>query len=111
MLIDDAIKWFNQKRNKYLVEPVIIRTATKKKAIAATVIEPETTVNAQGVKVQTNKYIFLFSRASVQNMDLKRGIHFTRRGQIYEAILDKRFVEEYNDPNNTTYAINAQLRP
>jgi hypothetical protein len=115
-LIEEALSWFEGKRagrvgGKTLVETVVVKTATKERTVRATVLEPESLVNGQELKVRTDKFIFLIKSTYLEGLDIKRGIRFFRKGRMYEAIIDAKTLDDFNDPNLITKSIAAQLRP
>ena len=109
-ILSQGIKWFNRERENHATESVIIRTALVEKPVLATVIEPETNVSSNGLKVSTDKYIFLVDVKYLSGVVITRGVQILRNGELYEVILDKQAIVDYNDPDNTVQAIAAQKR-
>lgn len=112
-LIDAGIEWFNNHRVVTL-EAVTIQTASITRKCKATVIEPETNVSADGVRVKTDKYVFLINAIYLTDIDVIRGIRLTRTTKeptiVYEAVIDRQMLEEFNDPNNTVKAISSKRK-
>lgn len=111
-IFDEGIAWFNKERQANAVEFVTLKTAFVEINVLASVIEPESEVNGQGLKVSSDKYVFLIDEAYLAGIDLQRGVHLMRKkeaGVLYEVINDKP-IADYNDPNNTTRALAAQKR-
>ena len=112
-VLDVGIDWFNKERGKQIVERVTITTASITRKVKASIIEPETNIDSQGVRVTTNKYVFLIDIVFLTDMTITRGIQFIRDSEpsvTYEAIIDAKSISDFNDPNNTVKAIGAQKR-
>lgn len=107
-LIKEGVDWFEQQRAAHVVESVKVIMDGWSKSVAATIIEPETTVNDQGVRIRTNLYTFLILSSSLQGRRIQRGIQIQWKGQTFEAVIGKSGTD-FNDPYNQTIAIEAKL--
>lgn len=109
--IDKGIEWFEQKRKSQTTEQVRVTTSTLTKTVLASVIDPESNANSQGLRIVSNDYIFLITKAVIANLDIKRGVQITRlkTNEVYVVVAPNRTTTEYNDANNTTKAISAKL--
>ena len=110
--MEQGIDWFNKRMHKHLVEPVKITTALNSKAVVASIIEPESSVNSEGLRVKSDHYVFLINAASISSLKIARGITIERQltGETYEVVTSKRDLDDFNDPNNDIKAIPAKLR-
>lgn len=108
--MDKGIEWFSSKRSQHVTESVLIRTATQERVLGASVVEPESLVSSQGLRVQSNLYYFVIITADLSGLEIARGVQIIRRGRLYEAVIDSRVLKDFNDPNNHETAIAAQLR-
>ena len=107
--LEKGINWFSEKRDSQVSEPVKVVTATTSRRVRASVIEPESNVNAEGVRVKSSTYMFIFKKNDIKNLDLKRGIQIIRNEQTYEIIAMNKVLEEYNDSLNLEVAYPAKL--
>jgi hypothetical protein len=94
-----------------MIESVLIRTATTERVLGASVVEPESLVSSQGLRVQSNLYYFIVVSEDLTGLEIARGVHIIRRGRLYEVVIDSKILKDFNDPNNKDTAIAAQLRP
>lgn len=104
-----ALEWFNQQRNIHVVEPITIIHATGSLPLNASVIEPETTVNSEGIKTRTNKRLFIVNTADLDGLQILRGMKINRGGVYYEIITDKDTPVYDNDPNHLEVVITGKL--
>jgi len=110
-IIKRGIDWLNIKVDAHCVEPVYVITAAKKKSVSATVIEPESRINNNGVRVQSDTFTFLISKDQLEGLTIQRGIQFRRvnTNSLYEVVAQSGSLDDYNDPNLTKVAIPAKL--
>jgi len=110
--MDKGIEWFSLKRNQHLIESVLIRTGQPaERVLGASVVEPESLVSSQGLRVQSNLYYFIVVSEDLAGLEIARGVQIIRRNRLYEVVIDSKTLKDYNDPNNKDTAIAAQLRP
>ena len=105
-----GLNWFNQVRNQYMTEVLVITTAEGTRSIRGSVIEPETTVNSEGIRVRSDKTLFIVNTKDILGLIIRRGIRITRSGVLYEAIIDKDSPTYYNDPNRNELVIPAKMK-
>lgn len=107
--MDKGIDWFNMKQQQHVSEQIEITLAEVTKVITVSVIEPESLINSEGMRVQSYTYKFLIDKSL--NLDIKRGVKITRlkNGEKYEVVATMKQLEEYNDPNNTKLSVPAKL--
>jgi len=110
-MISEGIEWFEQRRQQRVVEPVTIRTAEASLSVLASVIEPESETTGQGLKVRANLYVFLVNHATIASLEISRGVQILRKGKLYEVVIERGLLTDFNDPDNKTIALQAQLRP
>ena len=110
-ILSEGIAWFENERKKHVVEPITIRTAEGEVSVLASVIAPESEVNATGVKVRADMYVFLVNAATISSVKISRGVQILRKGKMYEVIIERNQISDFNDPDNKVVAIQAQLRP
>ncbi len=112
--MDRGIIWFSSKRTQHVSEQIIIRTASESgiqtKILPASVVEPESLVSSQGLRVQSNLYYFIVITEDLTGINIARGVQITRRGRLYEVVIDATVLKDFNDPSNYETAIAAQLR-
>jgi hypothetical protein len=104
-----GLAWFNQVRNKYMTEPLVIIHAAGTLAVKGSVIEPETTLNSEGIRTRTDKTLFIIDTASLSGIVVRRGIRINRSGTLYEVIIDNNTPVYFNDPNRIETVIPAKL--
>jgi hypothetical protein len=108
--IQKGLAWVEQRRTTSLSEPVTVITSSITKQVDdVTVLEPESNVNSEGVRVQSHIYKFLMKKTP--DLDFKRGVRIRRHldKQLYEVVINKKLLEEYDDPNNQRIVIPAKL--
>jgi len=105
-----GLNWFNQVRNKHMTEVLIITTAEGTRSIRGSVIEPETTVNSEGIRVRSDKTLFIVNTKDIVGLIIRRGIRITRSGTLYEVIIDNTTPTYYNDPNRIELVIPAKMK-
>ena len=110
-IIKKGIDWLNDRVDTSCVEPVYVITADVSRSVMATVIEPESRINNEGIRIQSDTFTFLFNSDDLKGLTIQRGIKFRRvdYNKLYEAVLDNRTFDDYNDPNLTKRAIPAKL--
>ena len=94
---DWGLDWFNGIRNQHCVEDVIIVTSEAQRPIKASVVEPESEVNTQGVRVKTDKMMFIVNTRDIEGLRITRGVRILRGRDTYEVIIDKLRQEDMND--------------
>lgn len=104
-----GLTWFNQVRNKYMTEPLVIIHAAGTLAVKGSVIEPETTLNSEGIRTRTDKTLFIIDTASLSTIVVRRGIRINRSGRLYEVIIDNNTPVYFNDANQIETVIPAKL--
>jgi hypothetical protein len=97
-----GLSWFNSVRNKYLVETLTIRV------VRGSVIGPESTINSEGIRVRSDKTLFIVNTAQLAGLSLRRGVKINRSGTLFEVIIDKNTPIYYNDPNRIETVIPAR---
>ena len=109
--IDTGINWLNSKVDANLVEPVLVISASGSRKVNATVIEPESRTNSDGVRVHSDTFTFLFNVSD--NLDLRAGVKLRRTSKSsrrdFQIVLQDKNKEDYNDPNMTKVAVPARL--
>ena len=106
--IETGIDWFIQKL-KYVTEPITIETASGTIRVMAAIVAPDSNTFGSEHKVHTDAYVFLIN--TVHTPDIQRGIRFIRKdGSVYESIIDRKLIKEFNDPSNKVRAIAAKLK-
>lgn len=104
-----GLNWFNQVRNRYMTEPLVIIHAAGSETVQGSVIEPETTVNLQGIRTRTDKTLFIIDTASLSGLAIRRGVRISRSGVLYEVIIDNNTPTYFNDVNRNETVIPAKL--
>jgi hypothetical protein len=103
-----GLSWFNSVRNKYLVETLTIISAEGTRVVRGSVIEPESTINSEGIRVRSDKTLFIVNTAQLNGLSLRRGVKINRSGTLFEVIIDKNTPIYYNDPNRIETVIPAR---
>lgn len=104
-----GLDWFNTFRNKHMVEALSIVHAGGTKSLRGSVIEPDSTINSQGIRVKTDKTLFILNTSDLTGIILRRGVRISRSGAMYEVIIDKDTSIYYNDPNLKETVVSAKL--
>jgi len=104
-----GLNWFTQVRNKYMTEPLVIIYAAGSRPVKGSVIEPETTINSQGIRTRTDKTLFIIDTALLSGLVIRRGMRINRSGTLYEVIIDNNTPTYFNDPNRNETVIPAKL--
>lgn len=108
-LLEKGTDWFNAKSERE-VEPVNVVSSSGSLALTAIVIEPETTVNGEGVRVHHDHYTFLFTKSLFT--DTRRGVQIyrvKRNNEKYEVVAVGTTTNDTNDPFNQKIAVFAKL--
>jgi hypothetical protein len=103
-----GLDWFNSIRNQYVVENLIIVYSGGTKPVRGSVIEPSTTINSQGIRVKSDKTLFIVDTAQLTGIPLRRGVRISRAGVLFEVIIDRDTPIYYNDPNRNETVIPAR---
>jgi len=99
-MITWGLAWFQNQRETYVSEDVTIVHRTGTKPVAASVIEPGTEISANGIKVKSDKTLFIVKTTLLDGIHLQRGMKFVRsNGDTYELITEKGTPVYMNDPN------------
>jgi hypothetical protein len=93
-----------------MTEVLVITTAEGTRSIRGSVIEPETTVNSEGIRVRSDKTLFIVNTKDIVGLIIRRGIRITRSGTLYEVIIDNTTPTYYNDPNRIELVIPAKMK-
>lgn len=104
-----GLNWFNQARNKYMAESLVIIYAGGSRAVRGSVIEPETTINSEGIRTRTDKTLFIIDTAFLSGLAIRRGVRINRSGVLYEVIIDRDTSVYYNDSNRNETVISAKM--
>lgn len=104
--MDKGLAWFEQMRQRHLVESVTVENASGKRERRATVIDPESNVNSEGVRVISNTYTFIFEASP--DLSFNRGDKIRRHSRmgLYQVV---NIPNTYNDPNNLGITVEAVL--
>jgi len=115
-IIKKGLGWLDTKLEGSVVEPVVVTYKDSQdvqctRRLTATVIEPESRVNSDGVRVQSDTFTFLIQRDKLKGITLKRGIKFKRVNYELDfvAVNQDRTFDDYNDPNLNRIAVPAKL--
>ena len=92
-----------------MTEPLVIIHAAGTLSVQGSVIEPETTLNSEGIRTRTDKTLFIIDTASLSGIVVRRGIRINRSGTLYEVIIDNNTPVYFNDPNRIETVIPAKL--
>lgn len=109
--ISKGIDWLNSKVDTNCVEPVLWIKENETRQITATVIEPETTTNREGIRVKSDTFTFLITRSQLLGITPKRGQKLRRLNynEDYQVVITEGNVTDYNDPNRKKIAVSAKL--
>ena len=92
-----------------MVEPLTIIHAGGTIPLNGSVVEPDSTINSQGIRVVTNKTLFIVNTIDLGGVKMQRGIRIHRGSAVYEVIIDKDLPTYSNDPNNIETVIPGKL--
>ena len=92
-----------------MTEPLVIIHAAGSKTVQGSVVEPETTINSEGIRTRTDKPFFIIDTASLSELAIRRGVRISRSGVLYEVIIDKDTPVYFNDANRNETVIPAKL--
>lgn len=107
-LISWAMEHHNQWKRNYLDSTVTVHAAEGTFVnIGCTVISPGSFINAQGLRVNTNHFRFLFNKAEVQ-FTIQRGVKIEYNGATYEVIIDGGSLDTPDDPMNKVITVPAK---
>lgn len=104
-----GLEWFNAQRNEHMVEALTIVHSGGSLAVQGSVIDPETTVNAEGIRVRSDKGRIIVNDADVSAITIRRGVKILRGSKVYEVIIDRDNPTYYNDANNIELVIPVRL--
>lgn len=106
-----GLNWFQQQRERYMTESVLIIHLGGTKTVNASIIEPQTEVSFNGLRTRSDKTLFIIKTTFLNGLTVKRGVRITRltSGDTYEVILDKSQPHYFNDPNRIDTVIPTRL--
>src|SRR5690554_5495125 len=103
-----GLDWFNKMRNAHMVEPLTIVGATFIRKLSGSVIEPETDLSREGIRIKTDKTLFIFNTKDLEGLKIQRGVLIKRGDLTYEVIIDNNQPHYYNDPNRIETVVPAK---
>lgn len=106
-LIDWAMQFQRQWRHQYLTDEVTVVHGAGSISVRATKIEPGHIVTGEGVKIQTDHFIFQFHAADVSTVNWQRGVRIQHNNSEYEMIVDRNAVY-FDDPTEQTLNVVAK---
>ena len=107
--IDRGLNWFEERREGHCVEPVVVTQNSITRTVLASVIEPQQATVKAGISSKTDTFLILVKRKFMLGIKPKAGTKFTRTdGSVYELVLSKLRVDDYNDPNRLTLVLPAK---
>jgi hypothetical protein len=92
-----------------MTETLVIIHAAGSKSVKGSVIEPETTINSQGIRTRTDKTLFIIDTVLLSELVIRRGVRINRSGKLYEVIIDNNTPTYFNDANGNETVIPAKL--
>lgn len=94
--------WHNQLRNQTTVEDTRIIHAGGVLNVLGTKVDPESLVNAQGVRVQSEYFLFMFNTKDVEKVRFQRGVILIHLQHKYEVVYQPSLTNEFDDPSGLT---------
>lgn len=104
-----GLNWFNTQRNEHMVEDLSIVHSGGTLPVQGSVIDPESTVNSQGLRVKSDKARIIVNTADISGVTLRRGVKILRGSDTYEVIIDRDEPSYFNDPNKIETVIPVRL--
>ena len=104
-----GLEWFNAQRNEHMVEPLTIVHSGGSLPVQGSVIDPETTVNAEGIRTISDKGRIIVNSSDVTSIVIRRGVKILRGTKTYEVIIDRDNPTYYNDANNIELVIPVRM--
>lgn len=111
----DMITWALQHQSQWRRESLtsdvtIIASEGTFTGIKATKIDPQSNVNAQGVRTPSQLVLFMFHAADIRGkFKISRGIRIVHKDGIYEVVIQAGTKEYYDDPNQITLNLHAKI--
>jgi hypothetical protein len=107
-LISWAMDFHNQWKKDYLDTGVTVHAVEGTfTSVGCTVISPGSFINAQGIRVNTNHFRFLFNKAEVL-FTIQRGVRIEYQGATYEVIIDGGSLNTPDDPMDKVITVTAK---
>lgn len=107
-MIEWGMLWHNQLRNLSTTETATVKHIGGTVQVPVTKIDPESLVNAQGHRVQSEHFLFMFNTKDIERIRFTRGVLITHDGFNYEVVFDRDKKEEFDDPTGLTTNVMAK---
>ncbi len=104
-----GLAWFQQQREQYVSETVTIVHIGGSLPVTASVIEPETELGRDGVRIKSDKTLFIIKTSLLSDIKIQLGTKLLRGNNTYEVVRDKGKPTYFNDPNRLDTVIPARL--
>jgi hypothetical protein len=104
-----GLAWFQQQREQYVSESVTIIHSGGSTPVVASVIEPDTELSRDGVRIRSDKTLFIIKTSLLADIKVQLGTKVYRNGDTYEVVRDKGKPHYFNDPNKLDTVIPTRL--
>jgi len=104
-----GLAWFQTQREQYVSENVTIVHIGGTLSVIASVIEPDTELSRDGVRIRSDKTLFIIKTSLLTDIRIQLGTKLLRGGDTYEVVRDKGKPHYFNDPNKLDTVIPARL--
>lgn len=105
-----GLQWFQQQRETYTVKTVtIIHSGRVTPGIPASQIEPGTELSRDGLRVKSDKTLFIISTERLEGIRIQRGVKIVTDKGTYEVVNDKGQPDYFNDPEKLDTVIPTKL--
>jgi len=105
-----GLQWFQQQRETYTCKTVtIIHSGGTTPGIPASQIEPGTELSREGIRVKSDKTLFIIKTERIEFIRIQRGVKIVTDKGTYEVINDKGQPDYFNDPEKLDTVIPTKL--
>lgn len=107
-MIEWGMLWHNQMRNLSTTDSATITHLGGTITVPVTKIDPESLVNAAGVRVKSEHFLFMFNTSDVERIRFSRGVRIVCNNINYDVVIGKDVKEEFDDPTGLTTNVYAK---
>jgi len=105
-----GLNWFQQQRETYTCKTVtIVHSGGTTPGIPASQIEPDTELSREGIRVKSDKTLFIIKTERLEDIRIQMGVKIVTDNGTYEVVRDKGKPHYFNDPEKLDTVIPTKL--